>query len=67
MDTYIKDGNNNRASVSFWGGKDHAQASLDSLTNCTNCTDCWNCTDCMNCSGIMNAKDSWFQKMIAAA
>ena len=53
MTTWITDTNGNRASVEHWGSKENAQASLDTLKNCTDCTDC---PDCYNCRNIKDLK-----------
>jgi hypothetical protein len=48
-ETYIKDKDNNRASVEFWGSEEAARKSLTTLTNCADCVNCSDCSRCMHC------------------
>lgn len=47
--TWITDGNGNRASVEYWGGKKAAQQSLETLTDCWDCENCEYCDRCWQC------------------
>lgn len=46
--TGFQDENGNTATIDFWGSKEAALASLETLINCYGCVNCARCKDCVS-------------------
>ena len=56
------DGNDNRATISYWGSEEDAAKALASCSDCSGCSDCSDCSGCLRCSDCSDCSDLFPQK-----